>query len=131
MYPLLRIACDWMLVGRAAGGMSVRSSLSHPLVASSWDLLHLKNLYHFLTFSGLAFVLIRALCLSGVSDFAIVLASSAALLATAYGAWGNSPITIPDRPMGVNDLLADGMEVSMVTGVWSRAQRGRPVLIKS
>jgi len=94
MYALLRLTCAGMLVGLYTGGMSVISSLSHPPVASSWDLLHLDKRYHFLTYGSLMFVLMRALCLSGVSGPSIFLASAVwvALLASAYGAWGSSPI---------------------------------------
>jgi hypothetical protein len=94
MYALLRLTGAGMLVGLYTGGMSVISSLSHPPVASSWDLLHLDKHYHCLTYGSLMFVLMRTLCLSGVSGPSIFLASAVwvALLARAYGAWGSFPI---------------------------------------
>jgi hypothetical protein len=53
MYPLLRLTSASMLVDFYAGGMSVISSLLHPLIASSWDLLHREKRNNFLTYRGL------------------------------------------------------------------------------
>jgi VanZ family protein len=131
MYPLLRLTCAWMLVFHYAVSMSIISSLSHPPVASSWDLLHLDKRYHFLTYRGLTFVLTRSLCLSGVSGHSISLGLWAALLAIASGSWRISQSFTPDCMMSVNDLLADWMEVSMVASVWSSVQRGKPALVES
>jgi len=132
MPPLLRLTCAWMLVGLYAGGIFVLSSLSHPPVASSWDLPHLDKLYHLLAYGGLTFVLIRALCLSCATRPSLSLVLWAALLAIVYGALDEfHQAFTPDRTMSVYDLLADAIGASVVAGVWLNVQRRRPVLAKS
>jgi VanZ family protein len=132
MHPLRRLTCAWMLVGLYAGGIFVLSSLSHPPTVSSWDLPYLDKLYHFLTYSGLTFVLIRALCLSCATRPSIALFLWAALLSTVYGALDEfHQAFIPERVMSMYDLLADAMGASMVASVWLNVQRRRPVLVKS
>ena len=120
-----------MLVGLYAGGIFVLSSLSHPPTVSAWDLPHLDKLYHFLTYSGLTFVLIRALCLSCTTRPPISLFLWAAILSTVYGALDEfHQAFIPERVMSLYDLLADAMGASMVASVWLNVQRRRPVLVK-
>jgi VanZ family protein len=131
MHPVLRLTCAWMLVGLYAGGIFVVSSLSHPPTVSSWDLPHLDKLYHFLIYSGLTFVLIRALCLSSASRPSVSLVMWAAILSTAYGALDEfHQVFIPERVMSLYDFLADAMGASIVASVWLNVQRRRPELVK-
>ena len=67
MHFLIRLTGAWLLVALYAGGIFVASSLSHPPMISAWELPHLDKLYHLIAYSGLTFVLIRALSVSCAS----------------------------------------------------------------
>ena len=131
MHPLVRLTGTWLLVAVYASGIFVASSLSHPPMAATWDLPHLDKLYHTIAYSGLAFVLIRALHLTCATRPITPLFFSAAVMTIIYGACDEfHQAFIPERVMSLYDLLADATGASVVASVWLNVQRRRPVLVK-
>jgi VanZ family protein len=123
MHHLLRLTSAWILVALYAGGIFVASSLSHPPLVSTWDLPHLDKLYHSIEYSGLTFVLIRALCLTCATRPSTAVVLWAAFLAIIYGACDELHQTFtPGRVMSVYDLMADATGAGIVAGVWPWVQ---------
>jgi VanZ family protein len=132
MHPVVRLTGAWLSVAICASGIFVASSLSHPPMASTWDLPHLDKFYHTIAYSGLAFVLVRALCLTCATRPITPLILSAAVLTITYGVFDEfHQAFTPNRVVSLYDLLADaaGAGIGAVTWLW--AQRRWPTSVVS
>jgi VanZ family protein len=131
MRPLIRLTGAWLLVAFYAGGIFVVSSLSHPPVISAWELPHLDKLYHLIAYSGLTFVLIRALSVTCASRPSTSIVVWAIVMAIIYGAFDEfHQAFTPNRMMSVYDLLADATGTGIGAGVWLWVQQRWPTGVK-
>jgi VanZ family protein len=132
MQSLLRFTGAWILVVFYAGGISIGSSLSHPPLVSTVDLPYFDKLCHFTEYSGLTFLLIRALSLTYATRASTALAVWAAILVVLYGASDElHQAFTPNRVMSGCDLLADAVAAGAVAGVWLWSRRRWPTVVKS
>jgi VanZ family protein len=130
MRSLLRLIVAWTPVGLYAGGIFALSSLSHPPFLPAWDVPHLDKLYHTLEYSGLTFLLIRALGLTCATRPSTPLILWGVILAVGYGSLDElHQAFTPGRTMSVYDLLADTMGASLIAGIWPTLQRRWPMLV--
>ena len=131
MQSLLRFTGAWLLVAFYAGGISFGSSLSHPPLVSTFDLPYFDKLCHFTEYSGLTFLLIRALSLTYATRASTALAVWATILVVLYGASDElHQAFTPNRVMSGYDLLADAVAAGVVAGVWLWARRRWPTVVK-
>lgn len=129
MRPRPRLIAAWMLVGLSAGGIFVLSSLSNLPLVSTWDLPHLDKLYHTLEYSGLTFLLIRALCLTCPTCPATTLSLWGVVLAVSYGSLDEfHQAFTPGRMMSLLDIFADAAGASVAASMWPFMQRRRAML---
>jgi VanZ family protein len=129
---MVRLTGVWLLVVIYASGIFVASSLSRPPMVSTWDLPHLDKFYHVMAYSGLAFVLMRALCFTCATRPITPLIFSAAVMTIVYGGFDElHQAFTPNRVMSLYDLLADAAGAGVGAATWLWGRRHRPTLAKS
>jgi VanZ family protein len=117
MKSLLRLTGAWVLVALYAGGIFVGSSLPHPPLVSAPDLPNFDKLCHFTEYSGLTFLLMRALSLTYATHNSPLLVLWATILVVLYGASDEfHQAFTPDRIISGYDLLADATAAGVVAG---------------
>ena len=132
MQSLLQCTGAWVLVVLYAGGIFIGSSLSHPLLVTTFDLPYFDKLCHLIEYAGLTLILIRALSVTYVTHAYSWLAIWATILVVLYGASDElHQAFTPDRVMSVYDLLADATAAGVVAGIWLWARRRWPPAVKS
>jgi VanZ family protein len=127
MQSPVRFIAAWFLVALYAGGILVGSSLSHLPVISNIHVPYFDKLCHFIEFSGLTILLIRALSLTYASYTAASLALWAVVLVALYGASDEvHQAFTANRTMSGYDFLADAAAAGVIAGGWFWMRRRQP-----